>query len=202
MPTQEVAMKTLLSLLLLALLLPAADLAMADNRPIVDRPTWHVGDTWTYTLTGGGTNTYTVTAVTDTGYVVTHQQTGRRPETLTFTKDLTTDSFWYTVPGTWPLQIPGSQWTVYRLASDRTPVRLTDKTVGWDTVQVPAGTFQAVHIHGQECRLASGSCGDFDWWYAPDVRWYVKQSWADSAYWRRPWRGGSAVLLLYHLSPE
>jgi hypothetical protein len=71
----------------------------------------------------------------------------------------------------WPLQV-GRRWEYQGVLEDQQRkdlVRDSYKVVGVEEVQVPAGTFRAVKI----VREAGSSIVD-QYWYAPDVGWYVK----------------------------
>lgn len=162
-------------------------------------PRWTVGDTWTFSgVMFRGTDTYTVMAMSRSGYLV-QLRTPVGASTLPFTLGLDTPSFWWTVPA-WPMVIGGPSWKVRRtmVTDDRVHV-LTDRAVGWETVRVPAGTFTAVHVHGEDCEPHFDVCGAFDWWYAPAVKWYVKQAWSNTIYWAPAYRGRTAALVTYHL---
>ena len=53
---------------------------------------------------------------------------------------------------------------------------------------VPAGTFQAVHIHGKQCNTTQQNrCGDFDVWYASQAKYTVKIALISGEFWSNPW---------------
>lgn len=71
----------------------------------------------------------------------------------------------------WPLE-PGRRW-IHRgsFEDGRGPTSFVDtfRALGVETVEVPAGRFQALKVR------RDGERGDFDeYWYAPEVRWYVR----------------------------
>lgn len=71
----------------------------------------------------------------------------------------------------WPLEI-GRQWTHqgdYEEAGAKRRLNDTFSVVTTETVEVPAGRFRALKIVHETTRQESDQ-----YWYAPDVRWYVK----------------------------
>jgi hypothetical protein len=71
----------------------------------------------------------------------------------------------------WPLQV-GKRWQYQGTLEDqkrKESVRDSYKVLGVESVAVPAGTFQAFQI----VREVESVVVD-QYWYAPDVRWYVK----------------------------
>jgi hypothetical protein len=87
-----------------------------------------------------------------------------------------------------PLQ-PGKSWRQEIVVTDsfsgkRNKWKLFGKVHGWERVRVPAGEFDAIRI------VRDLYLGDADWWrsetrrterdwYAPEVKWIVKQEWAE-----------------------
>jgi len=71
----------------------------------------------------------------------------------------------------WPLE-PGKRWShrgSFEDSRGRTSHVDTFRAVGVETVDVPAGRFEAIKI------VRQGERGDSDeYWYAPAVRWYVR----------------------------
>jgi len=71
----------------------------------------------------------------------------------------------------WPLQI-GSRWVhsgVYEERDTKKQHNDTFAVVADETVEVPAGRFHAFKVVREASRLESDQ-----YWYAPEVRWYVK----------------------------
>ena len=155
----------------------------------VDRPTWSAGDTWTYRQ-GGKTTTWAVLGATENGYAV--QIKSASPEIVHVTRDLLFDKSYYFHPQ-WPLAV-GNQWTftvedtAANSVGGTNTYEISDRVAGQESVTVPAGTFQAVHIRGKQCNATQQNrCGDFDVWYAPQVKFTVKISLISSSYWSSVW---------------
>jgi hypothetical protein len=148
------------------------------------RPTWNVGDRWTFEWRSGGqagTRDVEVVRATDIRavryYVV-------RIGDLDFY--LTPDLHWAAsardsvvesrvVPPrrwfAWPLVV-GTEWehrSLYEAATLKTPQVDRFSVVKAEPVEVPAGRFDALKV----VRREDGP--DFDeYWYAPEARWYVR----------------------------
>ncbi len=148
------------------------------------RPVWHAGDRWVYswtTGTEGGIKTSDVIGVQEVGgvryYILRVDNVDRF-----YTLDLhwaagVVDSKvvaraappepWFN----WPLAV-GRRWEYQGMFEERNrkdPMHETYKVVGGEEVQVPAGTFQAYKL----VREVNSIVVD-QYWYAPEVRWYVK----------------------------
>jgi hypothetical protein len=147
-------------------------------------PVWRPGDKWTYEWTSGserGIKTAEVGEIRDVNgvsyYVVRLGETDHY-----YTRDL----HWAAVISEskvvarmqppqpwfmWPLE-PKRRWTsegVFEHPKGTARFNDTFMVVGTETVDVPAGRFQAVKVVRQT------NTRDFDqYWYAPDVRWHVK----------------------------
>lgn len=103
-----------------------------------------------------------------------------------------------------PLQ-PGKSWS-YMIDARSTGGNLlgyrnTFSVGGCERVGVPAGTFLAVAITEQQEVLGANARGSRTWWYAPEVKYFVKltHGWATHPSF---WNQSDAVLLAYQiLSP-
>ncbi len=150
----------------------------------ITRPVWRVGDRWVHAWTAGtdrGTKTSEVVGLREVGgvqYYVLRVDTVDRYYTL--------DLHWAAgivdsrvaaraIPPlpwfNWPLDV-GRRWEyqgVYEEKDRKDRIRETYRVVGVEQVQVPAGTFRAYKI----IREVNATTAD-QYWYAPEVRWYVK----------------------------
>jgi hypothetical protein len=147
-------------------------------------PMWHVGDRWRHSWSAGtekGIKTAEVTDIREMGgsryYVL------RTGDTIWF---FTPDLGWAGLAAeskviarsspprpwfVWPLAA-GRNWDyegVYEERDRKVPVRETYAARALETVQVPAGTFRAIRIQRD-----AGPEGWDEYWYAPEVGWYVK----------------------------
>lgn len=150
------------------------------------RPTWHAGDRWVHAWTSGtekGIKTSEVRGLREVRGVQ-YQVVRMEPLDVYFTADL----HWAwaasvaesrvtarAVPPlpwfTWPLEV-GRRWGYQGILEDqqrKESVRDSYKVLGVESVSVPAGTFQAFKI----VREVDSAVVD-QYWYAPNVRWYVK----------------------------
>jgi hypothetical protein len=163
---------------------PSAARAPAAPATIPAPPSWRPGDRWTYEWTSGterGTKTAEVVEIRDVNgvsyYVVRLGDTNHY-----YTRDL----HWAAVISEskvvarmqppqpwfmWPLE-PERRWKSEGVFEQQNgSARFDDMfmVVGTETVDVPAGRFQALKVVRQTNKR------DFDeYWYAPEVHWYVK----------------------------
>ena len=147
-------------------------------------PVWALNDTWTFRI-GTTTRTHTVTGVREDGYTLTLKTSSGGTSNEHVGRDLVWGSLWRPK---WPLT-DGLLWTYSYSTSPtgsygatRNDYTNTFKVLGVESVTVPAGTFQAVHIHGQQCITSAPKqpCGDFNAWYAPQVKWFIKNTFVGS----------------------
>ena len=157
--------------------------AQADKAPI-----WRPGDRWAYVWTSGTDKRTKIIEVREVKPVNgIHYYVIRNNEAdVEQYQYWTTDLHWAAsikdakvqarmVPPepwfTWPLRA-GQQWQhrgEFQMVDGKQQMEDTFVVVGPETVEVPAGTFEAIKI----TRTAKG--GDSDqYWYAPDVRMYVR----------------------------
>ncbi len=173
----------------IALLIPScASVQSRDTglpkEPGTARPAWRVGDRWLHAWTLGATKGVKTSEVLGVREVGGLQYTVLRVGTadLYYTSDLhwaanivesrvvaraTPPLPWFN----WPLEV-GKQWQyqgVYQDEERKDQMRDSYRVVGVERVDVPAGAFQALKI----VREVGSSIVD-QYWYAPDVRWYVK----------------------------
>jgi len=175
--------------LVVFLFLPScASVSLQDGIPLpkagAERPTWRAGDRWLYTWTAGtakGVKRSEALGVRDVGgvqYNVLQVDAAH----LYYTAELhwaayivesrvmaraTPPQPWFA----WPLEV-GKRWQyqgVYEERERKDPMRDSYRVVGVESVTVPAGTFQAFKI----VREVDAAVVD-QYWYAPNVRWYVK----------------------------
>lgn len=156
----------------------------ATARLVATAPEWRVGDRWRHAWTAGterGVKTSEVAAIREVGgdqyYVLRVEDVNRY-----YTPDLrwaanVADSRvaaravppqpWFM----WPLEA-GRRWQhrgVYEDPGRKEPMLESYTVLGVEQVEVPAGTFQAFKLVRE-----GGLTGSDQYWYAPDVRWYVK----------------------------
>lgn len=164
-------------------------------------PTWSAGDTWTFRVFAGRQLTYTVLAPSATGYTVKFTPPNGDSSLVEYDKDLlppaSFQNFNFIWHPQWPL-VPGTKpWSFTNTGiSNRGQTSTWETTEQVDTpesITVPAGTFQAVRIKGHQCNRAGG-CGDFDIWYAPQAKFFVKIVWPNTRYWNG---GGTQELASY-----
>jgi hypothetical protein len=150
----------------------------------ITRPAWRTGDRWVYAWTVGsekGAKTSEVVGLKEVGgvhYYVLRGEAGDWYYTLdlhwaAIIKDsrvaarVTPPQPWFN----WPLDV-GRRWEyqgVYEEKERKDRLRETYRVVGVEQVQVPAGTFRAYKLVGEiDSKIVD------EYWYAPDVRWYVK----------------------------
>lgn len=154
-------------------------------------PDWRRGDRWLYGLLIGtehGTKTVEVVEVRDINsalfYIVrvgelehfytTQLQWAGHARERKIESRMSPPLPWFT----WPLE-PGRQWTYRGTLQDPSgAVERTDSFIvlGSEVVEVPAGRFTALKIVHESDR------GDRnEYWYAPDVRSYIKWVWRRGA---------------------
>ena len=197
-------MRTLAAILAIVFGLPI--LAAAQDAT-VGRPTWATADAWTYRSWEGDEFTMTVISAASDGYAVEFKDS-KGKDIVPYTVDVSP-------PGAtffrfqWPLKV-GKKWDWTRSGEDidhkyGTPMTWTtaEKVEGRESVTVPAGTFDAVRIHGRECKVTQQStsgaaCGNFDVWYAPQVKNYVRVRWTGS-YWGGDKTLHPQELISYHV---
>jgi hypothetical protein len=152
----------------------------------IARPEWHAGDRWVHVWTAGtqkGVKTSEVLGVREVSgakYIAVRME----PANVYFTMDLhwawaasvaesrvlarAVPPFpWFN----WPLEL-GKRWEYVGVAENqegKSPIRDTYRVMAIEEVQVPAGTFRAVKITREVGALILDQ-----YWYSPDVRWYVK----------------------------
>ena len=166
-------------------------------------PTWSAGDTWTFRSLAGPQASYTVLAPSADGYTVKYTSPNGAENLVEYDKNLLSPAsfqpftfFWHPQ---WPLVPDAKPWTFTitgtSIGGPSTTWDTTEQVQASESVTVPAGTFQAVRIHGHQCSRNDG-CGDFDIWYAPQVKFFVKIVLPRVGYWGS---GGVEELLSYQL---
>ena len=147
-------------------------------------PDWRPGDRWTYEWTSGSERGIKTAEVIEIRNVngVSYYVVRLGEADYYYTQDLHWAAIiseskvvarmqppqpWFM----WPLE-PKRRWTgdsVFEHSKGTAQFNDTFMVVGIETVDVPAGRFQAVKLVRQTNKR------DFDeYWYVPDVRWYVK----------------------------
>ena len=168
----------------------------------IDRPTWTNGDTWTY-REGNLTLTFVVRGETSNGYAVERlDKDGHHVSMMHWDRDLVFEDAVFFHPQ-WPLET-GKQWqfthhtTAGNGISGVNDYVVTETVVGVESVSVPAGTFQSIRIHGKDCNITQHNyCGDFDVWYAPQVKYTVRIK-RQAGYWST---NDTRELVSYKVSP-
>jgi hypothetical protein len=196
---QAVLRSTRSFLLLFLLVLPAS--AQQSPGPVVEAPAWFVGDTWVFRLPRD-VITWTVTDVTSDSYSVRLREA---PGTFNvrFTRTLDADpkySIW--AHFVWPLKI-GSTWSRPYESPNKILWTLRYVVTGYGPVSVPAGAFDAFQIAIRQCAVKDPSvCEGLTLWYAPAVKWWVKEAWDNSPHWVANVRGQSSELINYSVTPS
>lgn len=153
---------------------------------VVSPPEWRPGDRWVYEWTSGtetGTKTAEVIEIkalnnvryyvvrigeVDHYYTLDLQWAGSVRDSKVEAR-MVPPQPWFV----WPLEV-GRSWAhhgVYELANDKTSYDDTFSVVTAETVEVPAGRFPALKAVRETNRRDADQ-----YWYAPEVRWYVKWS--------------------------
>jgi hypothetical protein len=167
---------------------PTTGNTQAETSRVATAPEWRPGDRWLYRWANGtatGTRTVEVVERREVGGVSYYVVKDADAERLNY---WTTDLRWAFAVGvrdskvearidrpvpwfTWPLEV-GRQWSHQGVYEDRSGKRQANENfmiVGNETVEVPGGRFETVKI------VREGQSADSDqYWYAPDVRSYVK----------------------------
>jgi hypothetical protein len=191
-------------LILCAITVCLAGPAIAQQGPDFSTPpTWSAGDTWTFRVFAGRQVTYTVLAPSETGYTVKFNSANGDSSLVQYDKNLlppaSFQNFNFIWHPQWPLTSDAKPWSFTNSglssAGRASTWNTTEQVDKQEPVTIPAGTFQAVHIKGHQCNQAGG-CGDFDIWYAPQVKFFAKIVWANSRYWNG---GGVQELASYQL---
>jgi hypothetical protein len=146
----------------------------------VEKPTWTVGDTWTYKTETGKFFTWTVDKIKNDFYVV--REKGVHLSFPYFTNDLASSHhtnaqdqiFYKNDPPmqyySWPLQ-PGKKWHQRIHWEDLKTSNTIDhysRVVKMETVKVPAGKFETVKV------VRTAGDWTYTYWYCPQVKNYVK----------------------------
>lgn len=155
-------------------------LPMPASAEAINRPTWTAGDTWTIKQ-GADILTFTVLGPSNDSYSV-QSKIGANTEIRHLDANLGHPNSHY-FRFQWPLET-GKQWAYQAIYRGHTH-NVTETVLGGESVSVPAGSFEAVHIRGRHCYDPS-TCGIFDLWYAPSVKFYAKVTFTGSNYWPNP----------------
>jgi hypothetical protein len=159
-----------------------------DKTRVAAPPQWRPGDRWVYRVVKGAES------VTKTVEVVQKRELNGTPYYVVSVRDSDVVNYWTESLGwaftatahdstvqartdppvpwfTWPLEV-GRQWNHKGVYEDRSGKRTTNETfmvVAAETVDVPAGRFDALKI------VREGQSTDSDqYWYARDARSYVR----------------------------
>lgn len=165
-------------------------------------PAGQQGDTWTYALAGGGTDTPQVADTSGGIYTVIERTSSEDMNILHFTATLTTEdnsalNAMSLLRPQWPLDEKAG-WS-YSFTDAAVNGKASDYQVAYSTtgavtrVSVPGGTFDAVVVHIRECSATQRVCGDADAWFAPPAKWCVKIGFTSSGF-RGPRAGNATVL--------
>jgi len=162
----------------------------AADAPTLQAPTWMIGDTWTYQTPTGSQIVYTVLGASENGYTVRSQIGSTPTSVFLIHPNLSTDEGYF-IQLRWPLAL-GQSWSADEVGqanngTNNANWHTTWVVKAWESVAVPAGTFDAYRIDGQQCaEVATHQCGDFSFWYAPSAKSFVKEAWAAVPYWGDP----------------
>ncbi len=173
---------------LVFLLIPATICAQEK----VEAPTWNVGDKWVFTegnieVVDADQDSYTLKFSEDVGVIEK-----KRVDKMVFDKSTLNKT--YTIKEdqrepynrghrrllNFPIRL-GQEWKdtfstaalVGKAKGTRLDYKETVKVIGWESINVPAGTFKAIKLeYFQES--SSGRSGKAFYWYAPEVKYFVK----------------------------
>lgn len=189
----------------------AYDPAPPEGARTWQRPEWRLGDRFVLVRGGAARREFTVESADTTGYMLVDGDGMRMKRTL----DLGNLGEWPAAPKPpapdegphhalapvdprfhWPLWV-GKRWRAQfidkTLGGTALPIDVSYHVEDLDTVQVPAGTFQALRIV-RTARLMSAPGQFFDRtivvWYAPDIGLEVRQIINDAAVELTEWTRG------------
>jgi len=186
--------------LVLTVMLGLMPVTLFGQSPVrtAPQPTWTVGDTWTYMGANGSQYSYTITGVAPDHYLLEYKE-GSSDSAVQVGFDFSPGWF---ARFQWPLLLK-KQWsfnTEGPAENGKSGVNkfTTSMTVeAYESVTVPAGTFDTFRVKGIQCNQTQPGCGDFLVWYAPRAKNYVKVSWITPGHWIVS--GKSTELLSYEI---
>ncbi|CAB3794312.1 hypothetical protein [Pararobbsia alpina] len=163
--------------------------AQAADLPAAQAPTFLVGDSWTYSLsdprTPGRTFSFvqTIHSINDGAIKLTVSNNGgTMPASMDQNGNLTSIGTKQYSPSDSKLKFPiavGGNWTnnfTTHTGNGDATTTLSAKVVGVESVETPAGTFQAFRI--EETGSVAAPDGKFQFtetdWYAPDAKRIIK----------------------------
>jgi hypothetical protein len=163
--------------------------AQAADLPAAQTPTFTVGDSWTYSLSDPRTPArmfsfvQTVHSITGSTIALTVSNNGgTMPASMDQNGNLTSIGTKQYLPSDSKLKFPiavGGNWTsnfTTRTGNGDATTTLSAKVVGVESVQTPAGTFQAFRI--EETGSVAAPSGKYQFtetdWYAPDAKRIIK----------------------------
>ena len=148
----------------------------------VELPELQIGDRWersngrTYEVVKRESDHYVVRYLSSTTKGTEHWR-GASLGSFVFQRDNAAPQVTYE-PAPELLRFPlavGVQWEfTYRNVLVGASFRRSNKVEGWDTVKVPAGTFQALRVNSVGVRLDNNYRFTETYWYAPEVRGLIK----------------------------
>lgn len=167
---------TLGTVLLCVTILPS--LSAQTTIDVSAPPAWAVGDQWTYQNPDGRTTTIvTVSGVIDAGYslIAKGSAPGATASVFQVSRDIVGFSNFFRPQ--WPLD-KGKSWHYEFVGVSGTGEHYTYvntyTAVGTEPITVPAGTFSAVRINGDQVISGRTRHYQFVVWYAPQAKNYVK----------------------------
>jgi hypothetical protein len=163
--------------------------AQAADLPAAQAPTFTVGDSWTYSLSDPRTPSrafsfvQTIHSISgNTVNLTVSNNGGTMPASMDLNGNLTSIGTKQYLPSDSKLKFPiavGGNWTntfTTRTGNGDATTTLSAKVVGVESVQTPAGAFQAFRI--EETGSVAAPNGKFQFtetdWYAPDAKRIIK----------------------------
>jgi hypothetical protein len=187
-------MKKLIYLSLIFFLFPSITWAQGEK---VKAPIWNVGDKWVFTrgnieVVGADQKTYTLKFSDDTSIIEK-----KKFEKIVFDKSTLNRIYAlkedkrekYIIAHKRILNFPinvGMEWkdtfTTQALTGDKKGETFkyeeSFKILGWENVEVKAGNFKTAKIEYIQANLDRGYTGISFYWYAPEVKYFVKCQYA------------------------
>jgi hypothetical protein len=188
-----------------------ASMAWAQEK--CEAPVWNVGDSWTYDVTKGHTETRSVIDLSNNLFILKIEgaqnlnaydrktmnlkylidETGKEVKAISPFRNLY--NFPIAVNKTW------SDTTISKTARESVDTIYTNefKIEGNEVAIVPAGKFESYKIYYKQTNRSSNKSGWIRYWYSPAVKAWVKREVEKSSYWEGVSSAQNAELISYKI---